>query len=227
MGQRALPSLLQGLKHSCRWPLPPASLLQSHCLGRQHLLLLQPTCYCGGGGGKSPGHSRLTRGCKAGPTGGGRRVRPRASSCPEPLAGDSRAGWPVRKVGAGWLEPLPGRPTLRPRLQRILLLLLSCSPEPATAASTDYPPAAPAAAAAGSQQPSSYCSNWHPPPAACAALSQLQPKQSLPVRVETYATRKSRPILQQNKTQCQQHLMHIALSVNVCTRSLIGEILIL
>ena len=115
-------------------------------------------------------------------------MRPRASSCPEPLAGDSRAGWPVRKVGAGWLEPLPGRPTLRPRLQRILLLLLSCSPEPATAASTDYPPAAPAAAAAGSSQPSSYCSNSHPPPAACAALSQLQPKQSLPVRVETYAT---------------------------------------
>ena len=36
-----------------------------------------------------------------------------------------------------------------------------------------------------------------------------------------------RPILQQNKTQCQQHLMHIALSVNVCTRSLIGEILLL
>ena len=160
---------------------PPASLLQSHCLGRQHLLLLLPTCYCGGGGGKSPGHTRLTRGCKAGPTGGGRRVRPRASSCAE-LAGDSRAGWPVRKVGPGWLAAArpPNAPPPAPHPPPALLLS-------AAAASTDYP-AAPAAAA-GSLLSS--CSNSHPPPAACAALSQLQPELSLHVRVETYATHTS------------------------------------
>ena len=112
-----------------------------------------------------------TRGCKAGPTGGGRRVRPRASSC----AGDSRAGWPVRKVGPGWLaasphnapppEPHPPSPALNT----------------AAAASTDYP-AAPAAGARSLHRPT------HRPP---AAVSQLQPKQSLLpfVRIESYARR--------------------------------------
>ena len=153
----------------------PSLLLQPHCLARQHLLLLQPTCYCGGGEEEERNHrAAATPGCKAGPTGGGRRVRPRASSC----AGDSRAGWPVRKVGPGWLaasphnapppEPHPPSPALNT----------------AAAASTDYP-AAPAAGARSLHR------STHRPPAARAAVRQLQPKQSLLpfVRIESYARR--------------------------------------
>ena len=152
-----------------------------------------------------------TRGCKAGPTGGGRRVRPRASSCAE--LGDSRAGWPVRKVGPGWLAARPhNAPPPAPHPPPALLLS-------AAAASTDYP-----AAPAGSLHWSPSCSSSHPPPAACAALTQLQPRQSLPsVRMETYAT------------HVVPFCSKIRLSVNTgshahCTRGqllqLIGEILL-
>ena len=190
----------------------PSLLLQPHCLARQHLLLLQPTCYCGGGEEEERNHrAAATPGCKAGPTGGGRRVRPRASSCAE--LGDSRAGWPVRKVGPGWLAARPhNAPPPAPHPPPALLLS-------AAAASTDYP-----AAPAGSLHWSPSCSSSHPPPAACAALTQLQPRQSLPsVRMETYAT------------HVVPFCSKIRLSVNTgshahCTRGqllqLIGEILL-
>ena len=176
VGQRALPSLLQGLEHSCRCPLLPSC----------NLTVWAGSTFCSCYPLVTAEEERrrreitgllATRGCKAGPTGGGRRGRPRASSC----AGDSRAGWPVRKVGPGWLAARPhNAPPPAPHPPPALLLS-------AAAASTDYP-AAPAAAA-GSLLSS--CSNSHPPPAACAALSQLQPELSLPVRVETYATHTS------------------------------------
>ena len=138
-------------------------------------------------------------------------MRPRASSCAE--LGDSRAGWPVRKVGPGWLAARPhNAPPPAPHPPPALLLS-------AAAASTDYP-----AAPAGSLHWSPSCSSSHPPPAACAALTQLQPRQSLPsVRMETYAT------------HVVPFCSKIRLSVNTgshahCTRGqllqLIGEILL-
>ena len=103
----------------------PSLLLQPHCLARQHLLLLQPTCYCGGGRRRREITGLLLHRDV-------RQVRPVAGG------GCGRVLAPVRETHGlggrlgrldqvGWPR---ARTTLRPRSRILLLLLSTRQPRP-------------------------------------------------------------------------------------------------
>ena len=127
-------------------------LLRSHCLGGQHLLLLQPTCYCGGGEEEEGNHRpAATPGCKAGPTGGC------GGGCGCVLAPEAHI--PVGKVGPGWLA---ARPHNAPPP------VSACCPHPPPG--QKEPPQPPLIILQLLQHQGS---SWHPPPAAQGLLLLL------------------------------------------------------
>ena len=123
MGQRALPSLLQGLEHTCRSPLLPLSCNLTVWAGSTFC-----SCYPLVTAEEEEGNHRATPGSH----GDVRQVRPVAGGgCGRVLAPvretHGLGGRLGRLVQVGWP---PGRTTLRPRLPRILLLLSTRQPQP-------------------------------------------------------------------------------------------------
>ena len=193
-------SILAGCR--CSPPASPAISLSGQAAPSApatHLLLRRRR----GGGGKSPGcwlHGDV------------RQVRPVAGGgCGRVLAPvretHGLGGRLGRLVQVGWP---PSRTTLRPRLPRILLLLSTRQPQPPLIILQLL-----------LQQQEEACTG----PAARILLLQLvlhsaNCSQSSACPSESKLMQHThRPNLQQNKTRCQRHLMHIALSVKFCCRS--------